>query len=149
MFTRDQERAAAELIRVCKPGGKIGLANWTPASFIGQLFRAIGNYIPPSGARSPPLWGTRERLADLFGDSALSIASTSRHFVFRYRSGQHWLDVFRNTYGPMHKAFGALSEETQRLLTEDLLALVARFNRSGDSTMVIPSEYLEVVIAGG
>jgi SAM-dependent methyltransferase len=148
MFTPDQERAAAELIRVCRPGGSIGLANWTPEGFIGQLFKTIGRHVPPQpGARSPALWGTRPRLAELFGSHATSVVAAQRHFVFRYRSPQHWLDVFRTWYGPVLKTFDALEPAARADLERELLALIARFNRAGDGSMVVPGEYLEVVIA--
>ena len=147
MFTPDQEKAASELARVCKPGGKIGLANWTPESFIGQLFRTIGKYVPPlPGVKSPALWGTKARLEVLFGEVARQVGTTSRQFTFRYRSPTHWLDVFRTYYGPMNKTFGALNAEKQAAITLDLLALMECHNRSGDRTLVLPSEYLEVVI---
>jgi ubiquinone/menaquinone biosynthesis C-methylase UbiE len=147
MFTPDQEKAASELARVCKPGGKIGLANWTPDSFIGQLFKTIGKYIPPApGVKSPALWGTNARLEELFGKTAKQIHTTSREFVFRYRSPAHWIEVFRTYYGPMNKTFGALDAEKQAAFTRDVLALMESGNRSGDATLVLPSEYLEVVI---
>jgi ubiquinone/menaquinone biosynthesis C-methylase UbiE len=147
MFTPDQERAAAELIRVCRQGGKIGLANWTPEGFIGQLFKTIGKYLPPPvGIKSPALWGTRTRIAELFEPHASSIASRQRNFVFRYRSPEHWLDVFKTYYGPVLKAFAGLDAPQQSALERDLKALVGRFNRSGDGAMVVPSEYLELVI---
>lgn len=150
MFTPDHERAAAELLRVCKPGGKIGLANWTPEGFIGQLFKTIGRHRPPpAGAKSPALWGTRPRLAELFEAKTRSVKAAERHFVFRYRSPEHWLDVFRNYYGPTLKAFAALDAPAQVALERDLLALIDQFNRSGDGTMVVPSEYLEVVVTRG
>jgi ubiquinone/menaquinone biosynthesis C-methylase UbiE len=147
MFTPDQDRAAAELTRVCKRGGKIGLANWTPDGFIGQLFKAIGKHVPPpSGAKSPALWGTRARIAELFDARASSVKSSLRHFVFRYRTPAHWLEVFRTRYGPVVKTFAALDPASQAALERDLLALIERFNRSGDGSMVVPSEYLEIVI---
>ena len=147
MFTPDQERAAVEMLRVCKRGGKIGLANWTPDGFIGQLFKTIGQHVPPpSGAKSPALWGTRERLAELFERDAPSIAAKQRHFVFRYRSPEHCLEVFKTTYGPLLKTFAALESGAQAALRNDLMDLIGRFNRSGDGSMVVPSEYLEVVI---
>jgi ubiquinone/menaquinone biosynthesis C-methylase UbiE len=147
MFTPDQEQAARELIRVCKPGGRIGLANWTPESFIGQVFRTIGKYVPPAaGVKSPAQWGTESRLQELFGSSVKSLRAVSREFKFRYRSAQHLLDVFRSYYGPMNKTYAALDSRGQASLTQDLLALMARFNRSGDSTAVVASEYLEVAI---
>jgi ubiquinone/menaquinone biosynthesis C-methylase UbiE len=147
MFTPDQERAAAELMRVCKPGGKIGLANWTPNGFIGQLFKTIGKHVPPpAGLRSPALWGTRERLAELFEPHAASIRSAQRQFVFRYRSPEHWLEIFKTYYGPVLKAFAAADPGARAALKHDLMNLIAAFNRSGNSSMVVPSEYLEVVI---
>jgi ubiquinone/menaquinone biosynthesis C-methylase UbiE len=147
MFTPDQDRAAAEMLRVCKPGGKIGLANWTPSGFIGQVFKTIGKHVaPPPGVKSPALWGTRERLAELFGSNDAIVGARSRDYVFRYRSPEHWLEIFRTWYGPVLKTFGALDAGGQAALRLDLLALIAQFNRSGDDTMVVPSEYLEVVV---
>jgi SAM-dependent methyltransferase len=147
MFTPNQEKAASELARVCRPGGRIGLANWTPASFVGEIFKAIGRYMPPpAGVKSPALWGTEERLRELFGNRIAALQAPSRHFVFRYRSAKHWLDTFRTYYGPMHKAFAALDAEKQASLTEDLLGLAQRMNRATDGALVVPSEYLEVVI---
>jgi ubiquinone/menaquinone biosynthesis C-methylase UbiE len=148
MFTPDQDRAAAELVRVCKPGGKIGLANWTPEGFIGELFKTIGKHLPPPpGARPPSLWGTRARLAQLFEPRVTAVTATSRDFVFRYRSPAHWLEIFRRYYGPVLKTFAALAPPAQQALESDILALIARFNRADDGSMVVPSEYLEVVIA--
>jgi SAM-dependent methyltransferase len=147
MFTADQERAAAELARVCRVGGRIGLANWTPEGFIGQMFKTIGRHVPPpAGLKSPALWGTRERIETLFGAAAASIRAEPAHFVFRYRSPEHWLQVFRTWYGPLLKTFAALEPAAQAALAEDLLALVGRFNRASDGTMVVPSEYLEIVV---
>jgi ubiquinone/menaquinone biosynthesis C-methylase UbiE len=147
MFTPDQDRAAAEMLRVCRPGGKIGLANWTPSGFIGQVFKTIGKHVAPApGMRSPALWGTRERLAELFGSDDAVVGARSRDYVFRYRSPEHWLEIFRTWYGPVLKTFGALDANGQAALRLDLLALIAQFNRSGDDTMVVPSEYLEVVV---
>jgi len=147
MFTPNQDKAATELPRVCKPGGKIGLANWTPEGFIGQLFNTIGKHMPPpAGVKSPALWGTGARITELFGAQASSIQLEQRHFVFRYRSAQHWIDVFKTYYGPLLKTFGALDPQAQAALTDDLFALIKRFDRSGDKTIVVPSEYLEVVV---
>jgi ubiquinone/menaquinone biosynthesis C-methylase UbiE len=147
MFTADQDKAAAELVRVCKPGGKIGLANWTPEGFIGQLFKTLGKHVPPpAGVKSPALWGTRARIEEMFKAKAQSIETLPRHFVFRYRSAKHWMEVFKTYYGPMLKAFGALTPSAQQALHDDIMALIARMNRSGDGTMVLPSEYLEVIV---
>jgi len=148
MFAPDQQKAAAELDRVVRPGGKIGLANWTPEGFIGQLFRLIGKYVPPAtGLMSPSLWGTQERLEELFGSPARVLAK-SRHFNFRYHSARHFIEVFRTYYGPMNRTFAALDAEPDRqaAFSLDLLELMERGNRAADGTLVLPSEYLEVVI---
>jgi len=147
MFTPNQEKAASELARVCRPGGKIGLANWTPESFIGQVFKTIGKYLPPPpGLKSPALWGTRARLDELFDGSVRSVAVTSREFMFRYHSPAHWLEVFRTYYGPINKAFAAMDGERQAAFQRDLMTLMESRNRSGDGTLVLPSEYLEIVM---
>jgi ubiquinone/menaquinone biosynthesis C-methylase UbiE len=147
MFTPNQDKAAIELLRVCKPGGKVGLANWTPEGFIGQVFKTLGKYLPPpAGARSPALWGTEARLKEMFGASSSAIRAERRHFMFRYRSPEHFLDIFKSYYGPMLKAFAALDEANQQKLHQDLMALIGSMNRADDGTMVLPSEYLEVVI---
>jgi SAM-dependent methyltransferase len=147
MFTPDQARAAAEMARVCRSGGRIGLANWTPDGFIGQLFKTIGRHLPPpAGVKSPALWGTRERIEALFGSSAAAIRAEPAHFVFRYRSPEHWLHVFKSSYGPLLKTFAALEPAAQAALSDELVALIARFNRATDGRMVVPGEYLEIVI---
>jgi SAM-dependent methyltransferase len=147
MFTPDQEKAAAEMLRVCRPGGKIGLANWTPQGFVGQMFKILGQYLPPlAGARSPAVWGTRERLGELFGVGASSIHAESRNFMFRYRSPAHFIDVFTTYYGPIVKALLALEKEQRQSLLADLETLIGRLNRAGDGVMIVPGEYLEVVI---
>lgn len=147
MFTPDQDKAASELLRVCKPGGKIGLANWTPEGFIGQVFKTLGRHLPPpAGIKSPVLWGTKARLDEMFDAGAREIAADPRMFMFRYRSARHWLDVFRTFYGPMLKAFEALDAKAQTALTDDLLALVGEYNLARDGTAAVPGEYLEIVI---
>ena len=147
MFTPNQDKAAAELLRVCRPNGKIGLANWTPDGFIGQVFKTLGKYLPPpAGAKSPALWGTRERLAEMFGARAASIEAEERHFNFRYRSAAHLLDVFKTFYGPVLKAFAALDPAKQQELHNDLNALIVSMNRATNGSMVVPSKYLEVII---
>jgi ubiquinone/menaquinone biosynthesis C-methylase UbiE len=147
MFTPDQETAAAEMARVCKQGGRIGLANWTPTSFVGELFKLMGSYVPPpAGVKPPSLWGTEERLRELFSNRIDSIAIEHKEFVFRYRSAAHWLEVFRTFYGPMQKAFAALDATMQASLAADLIALAERFNRASDGSLVAPGRYVEVVL---
>ncbi len=147
MFTADQDRAAGELVRVCRHGGKIGLASWTPEGFIGALFRTIGKHVPPpAGVKSPALWGTAARMAEMFAADAVSIQSVPRHFVFRYRSAKHWLEIFKNYYGPTLKAFAGLAPSAQAALAHDLMSVAGQFNRACDGSMVVPAEYLEVVI---
>lgn len=147
MFSPDQARAAAELARVCRPGGRIGLANWTPEGFIGQLFKTLGRHLPPPpGVQPPSLWGVEAHLQALFGNTASAISVTPRLFHFRYRSAAHFIEVFRAWYGPIHKAFAALPVEGAKALEHDLTELLTRMNRAGRSTLVVPSEYLEVVI---
>ena len=146
MFTPNQQRAADEMMRVCRRGGKIGLANWTPESFIGQLFKTIGKHLPPpAGVSSPALWGTKAHLDQLFG-AAGRVGTQSRHFVFRYESAEHWLEIFRSYYGPVVKAFEALDGPAGAALETDITALLGKFNVASDGTLVIPSEYLEVFI---
>jgi ubiquinone/menaquinone biosynthesis C-methylase UbiE len=147
MFAPDHARAASEMARVCRPGGRIGLANWTPDSLVGKMFKVLGRQIPPpAGVQPPALWGTEAHLRSLFGDQAAAIAVTQRVFNFRYRSAAHFIDVFRNWYGPVHKAFAALPPEKSAALERDLTELFNSLNRGGPGTLVAPSEYLEVVI---
>jgi ubiquinone/menaquinone biosynthesis C-methylase UbiE len=146
MFAPNQEQAASELLRVCRRGGRIGLANWTPESFIGQLFKTIGRYVPPApGLKSPALWGDKAHLNALFGPKA-AVAAQSRNFMFRYRSPEHWIEIFREYYGPVLKAFAAIDPPARTALEADLHTLLGRFNIATDGTAVIPSEYLEVVV---
>lgn len=129
MFAPDHARTAAEMLRVVRAGGRIGLANWTPAGFVGQLFKTVAGFVaPPAGLQSPLLWGTREHLDQLFGAQAQQLDVTSRRFNFRYASGLHWLQMFRDYYGPTHKAFAALDEDGQLALEGELLALLERCN---------------------
>jgi SAM-dependent methyltransferase len=146
MFAPNQAQAADELLRVCRPEGKIGMANWVPDSFIGEYFRVTSGYVPPAaGLKSSFVWGTEEGLRNLLSDGITSVKVVRRSFVFRYRSVEHWLDVFRTYYGPTLKAFAALDAKGQEDLARDLLALAQRFNHSGDDTMAVPADYLEVV----
>ncbi len=147
MFAPDQARSAAELLRVCRPGGRIGLANWTPEGFIGQLFKVLGRHLPPPADVQPPSrWGVDSHLHTFFGAQAASIAAVPRMFHFRYRSAAHFIEVFRTWYGPVHKAFAALPADGAQALEHDLTALLNRMNQAGDTSLVVPSEYLEVVV---
>jgi SAM-dependent methyltransferase len=147
MFAPDQDRAARELMRVCRHGGRIGLANWTPDGFVGQMFKVMSGHVPPpAGLRGPPQWGTEARIGELFGAEARELRVQRREFNFRYRSTAHWLEVFRTWYGPVLRAFAALGPQKQAALAADLAALADRFNVARDGTMVVPSAYLEAVI---
>ena len=147
MFTPDHTRPAREMLRVVRSGGRIGLANWTPEGFIGQLFKVIGTYIPaPAGLKSPALWGTEPHIVELFGAQAADIRTVRKNFNFRYRSTAHWIQIFRDFYGPTHKAFAALDPAGQDALAKDITALLNRCNTAGSSSLVVPAEYLEVVI---
>jgi ubiquinone/menaquinone biosynthesis C-methylase UbiE len=147
MFTPEHDRVAHEMLRVLRAGGRIGMANWTPQGFIGRLFKVIGAHVPPAaGLKSPALWGTEPHLAELFGAQAAQIRCERRVFNLRYRSPAHWLQVFRDYYGPTHKAFEALDEAGQGALERDITALLEQMNTAGATSLVVPSEYLEVVI---
>ena len=149
MFAPDHARTASEMMRVLRPGGRIGLANWTPAGFIGRLFKVIGAHLPPpAGLQSPALWGTKAHLAALFPQAA-DIACTSRYFNFRYRSTAHWVQIFRDFYGPTHKAFAALDATRATALEADIVALLDELNVGGPDSLVVPGEYAEVVIVKG
>ncbi len=146
MFAPDQEKVAAELVRVCRPGGKICMANWVPESFAGELGSLFGSYLPKvPGLLPPTLWGTEERLQELLGDATESIKIFPRSFTFRYLSVEYYLDVLREYLGPTRETFRALGPEEQENLTREVEDLVGRFNRSGDGTMIVPSDYVEVV----
>jgi SAM-dependent methyltransferase len=147
MFTPDHTRPAREMLRVVRSGGRIGLSNWTPEGFIGQLFKVIGTYIPaPAGLKSPALWGTEPHIVELFGAQATDIRAARKTFNFRYRSAAHWIQIFRDFYGPTHKAFAALDAAGQDALAKDITVLLNRCNTAGPASLVVPGEYLEVVI---
>jgi ubiquinone/menaquinone biosynthesis C-methylase UbiE len=148
MFSPDQARAASELARVCRPGGRIGLASWTPEGFIGRMFKVLGRHVPPppAGVQPPSRWGVETNLRELFGERAAAIAVTPRVFSFRYRSPAHFIDVFRTWYGPVHKAFAALPADKAAELERDLTDLLSEMNCAGPGSLVVPSEYLEAVI---
>ena len=145
MFAPNQETAAAELSRVVRKGGRIGLANWTPDGFIGQLFKIIGKHVaPPAGIKSPALWGTEGRLGELFRGH--QVKTSKQIFSFRYKSPAHWLETFKTYYGPTNRAFAALDSAGQGALEAEIIELLERMNRGGNDTLIVPSEYLEVVV---
>jgi SAM-dependent methyltransferase len=147
MFAPDQDKAAVELGRVCRRGGRIGLANWTPEGFVGQMFKILGRHLPPpAGAQPPSNWGSDAWLHKHFDDREFLVRVSRREFNFRYRSAAHFIDIFRHWYGPVHKAFAALPPESGQALESDLAELLNRSNRAGEGSLVVPSEYLEVVI---
>jgi len=147
MFTPDQPRAAAELARVCRSGGRIALASWTPDGFIGKVFQVMGRHVPPpAGLKPPSAWGTEERLAELFGAEARAIRAVRKDYVFHYRSPAHWVEVFRTWYGPIHRGFQALAPEARPALERDLLALLEASNVATDGTLSVPSAYLETIV---
>jgi ubiquinone/menaquinone biosynthesis C-methylase UbiE len=146
MFAPNQEQAARELLRVCRPGGRIGLASWTPEGWIGEMFRITGRHVPPPAGLRPTIrWGTVDGLRELFGDGIASLRATRQVFLWRFTSAQQYLDLFRTYYGPTFKAFEALDEPSRQALARDLIDAAERFNRSDDGTLLVPAEYLEVV----
>jgi ubiquinone/menaquinone biosynthesis C-methylase UbiE len=145
MFVPDHRRAAIELMRVVRAGGRIAMANWTPEGFLGELLRVVGRHAPPpAGLQSPLAWGTEAHLSELFGGALMKV--TRRQFNFRYASPEHWLQVFHDYYGPLANAFAALDLQGQMDLERDILELLRRSNTAGAASLVVPSEYLEVVI---
>ena len=147
MFAPDHARAAHEMARVCRPGGRIGLANWTPEGFVGRLFKVLGRHVPPPpGVQSPSLWGVESHLRELFADRAASIDIVPRRFNFRYRSAAHFIDIFRDWYGPVHKAFASLPPDKASALERDMTALLGELNLGGSGSLIVPSEYLEIVV---
>lgn len=144
MFTPDQGQAAREMMRVCRPGGTIAMANWTAEGFIGQVFKVIGKHLPPpAGVKPPSRWGDAAALSEMFPDAA-SIELTPRSFAFRYLSVEHFLDFFRSYYGPIHKAFQAVGDSAA--LEADLRALLETSNIARDGSLNAPSAYVDVVI---
>ncbi|WP_299989444.1 class I SAM-dependent methyltransferase [uncultured Ruegeria sp.] len=147
MFTPNQAQSAAELQRVVRTGGKIGMANWTPESFIGQLFKTIGKHVPPpAGVNSPAMWGNREWIDQMFGTQCEVASFQRKNFMFRYRSAAHFMEYFRTFYGPMQKAFEALDTEGQTALRNDMMALIDKFDISTNDSLCISSEYAEIII---
>ena len=147
MFAPDHAKSSSEMLRVCRAGGRIAMANWTPDGFIGQVFKTLGRHIPPpAGVQSPSLWGVEAHLNSLFGEGARAMHIAPRMFNFRYRSAAHFIEVFRTWYGPVHKAFAALPEQGALALEHDFHELLNRLNIAGNDSLVVPSEYLEIVI---
>ena len=147
MFAPDHQKAASEMARVCRPGARIGLANWTPTSLVGRIFKTMGKFIPPApGVQSPALWGTEAHVRALFGAKAARVAISEKTFSFRYRSAAHFVEMFRTWYGPVHKAFAALPAEEAAALQMELVQLLTELNRGGNRSLVVPSEYLEIVV---
>lgn len=147
MFAADHAQAARELVRVCKPGGTIALASWTPEGFVGHLLRTVGKHVPPPPAAQSPLrWGSETELAQIFGDTVSTVRVVRKEFAFRYHSPAHFIEIFRKYYGPTHKAFSSLDAERQMVLADDLVQLIATFDRGGGRGMVVPGEYLEIVL---
>ena len=147
MFAPNHAGCAIEMARVVRKGGRIGLANWTPDSLIGRMFKVLGKYAPPpAGVQPPSLWGTEAHVRALFGNAAAAVQATPKHFAFRYRSAAHFIEVFRTWYGPVNKAFAAQTPEGAQALEAELADLLNSLNRAGATSLVVPSEYLEIVI---
>jgi len=147
MFTPDQARAARELLRVCRHGGRVALASWTPDGFIGEVLKTVGRHVPPpAGLPSPARWGTRAGLEALLGGEVREVRFEERTFPFRYASAAHWIEIFRAWYGPIHRAYAALPADGQAALTRDLTALLERYDTGGGNGLVVPGAYLEVVV---
>lgn len=147
MFAPDQAKSASELARVCRSGGKIGMANWTPEGFIGQLFKTLGRHLPPpAGVQPPSRWGSEAALREMFSGQYSEMVVTKKMFNFRYRSPAHFIEIFRNWYGPVHKAFLALSEEQGKALEHDLTELMLQLNTCKSGALLVPSEYAEIII---
>lgn len=150
MFAPRPDLVASELVRVCKPGGKIAMANWTPQGFVGQMFKIIARYIAPNGMPSPVLWGDQATVHERFREGVLDLRCTYRHYQFEYPFPPDVVvDFFREHYGPMTRAFGALDAEGQAQLKADLVALWSANNRGFGNATLVDSEYLEVIAVRG
>ena len=143
MFTADHQRAAAELVRVCRPGGRIVLASWTPTGFIGQLLKTVGRHVPPPPvAQSPTRWGDEDSLRDLFGEDVVDVSFVTETVTQRFGSPEAFADLFLTYYGPTHKAAERLTEDGRRALRDGMVALAVAANRATDGTFVGDWEYL-------
>ncbi len=146
MFAPNQEQAASELLRVVRPGGRIGLASWTPEGWIGQMLKAVGRHVPPpAGVRPPSRWGSEQGVRELIGDGVSSLEMSRQNFMWRFTTPEQYLDLFRTYYGPSHKAFEALDESGRKALADDLLETMKPFTTLEHGTLLVPGEYLEVV----
>ena len=148
MFAPDHQRAAAEIIRVTRPGGTVGLASWTPGGFIGEMFGVITRHVPgPPGVASPMLWGTEQHLSDLFGPAIADARSVERTCTWRFTSAEEFVAFFRRWYGPSLKAFEAAGDDGRDALAADLADLARRGDRNGDGgSIAIPASYLQTVL---
>ncbi|MEO8593203.1 MAG: class I SAM-dependent methyltransferase [Candidatus Solibacter sp.] len=150
MFAPRAERVAAELVRVCRPGGTIAMANWTPAGFVGQMFKAIAGYIAPSGMQSPVLWGDEATVRQRFGTSVASLKCTVHAYRFAYPfPPEAVVEFFRRNYGPMSRAFAGLSEQKREELRTELTDLWARNNQGANGSTIVDADYLEVIATRG
>jgi SAM-dependent methyltransferase len=146
MFSAAQEQAAAELLRVCKPGGRIGMANWVPDGGVGKMFMTIAKHAPPPpGAPSPLRWGTEEGIRELFGDGVTDLRIERKQSRQAFRSADHFLDFFRTYFGPTKVAYERVGPEGEEALTADLLAYLEESNTAGDRAIVLKPEYLQAI----
>ena len=146
MFAPDQEAVASELARVCRSGGQIGMANWTPDSMVGDMFRTVASYVPPPPGVQPAVaWGSQERVTALLGPQVKDLQIRQQTCAFRFPSSQACLDYFRTWYGPTVAAFGALPEADQKRLETELVAVFDKHSTSGDGTLAMDVPYLEIV----
>jgi ubiquinone/menaquinone biosynthesis C-methylase UbiE len=146
MFAPEHDRAAAELLRVCKPGGRIGMANWTPDGDVGKMFMTLAKHAPPPpGVQSPLAWGTEDHLREVFGDGISDLRLERRVSRQTYRSPEHWLDFFRTYFGPTKMAFERVGAEGEEALAADMVAFLEQSNLAGERALVMEPEYLQVI----
>lgn len=146
MFAPNQEKTASELIRVCKPGGTIGMVNWTPSGYIGELFKTIGKHVPPPAELKPAaLWGTEDRVRELFGDAVATLTFKQGSLRQNYLSPEHFAEFFVSNYGPTLKASETLDEQARQAFMDDLVELARRFNKYGDEACSVDADYTVVI----